>query len=202
MRLTAGKIEKCKIRMRKFAEFQEVDPLRSQRPIRPALRIDVVKHFAFFAALQWHAPHTVLFVLRIIKVTPVKGFHRRDSAVPGQSHRCSPLCGGFPDLKSFRTTLRSEIDPLATARPAWRKIVGSRYGWQHPRDAPGHFHDVNLTPLIGVKLEGKITSIRRPACAPRRAMQRCNLIAPAAVDIACPDIPKAQAIRLKHYFLA
>src|SRR5258708_26884877 len=188
--------------MGKFAEFQEVNPFRSERPIRPGPGIYVAEHFAFFAALQWHAPHTVLFVLRIIKVTPVKGFHRRDSAVLGQSHRCSPLYGGFPDLKSFRTTLRSEVDPLAVARPAWRKIVGPRYGWQQPRHAPGHFHEVNLTPLIGVKFERKITSIRRPARAPSGAMQRCDLIATAPVDIARPDIPKAQAIRLEHYFFA
>lgn len=45
MRLAIGKIEKCKARMGECPEFQKVDPLRSERPIRPISRTDVAQYF-------------------------------------------------------------------------------------------------------------------------------------------------------------
>src|SRR5437763_2314601 len=51
MRLAARKIQKCKVHMWKFSEFQEVDSVRRKRPIRPSSGIYIAEHFAFFAAL-------------------------------------------------------------------------------------------------------------------------------------------------------
>src|SRR5579864_1602619 len=110
--LLSAKLKNASFRVREFSELEEVDPFRTQRPIWPAPGIHVDEHFAFFAALQRHAPDTSLLVFRIIKVTSVKRLHRRDSSVLRQLQGCSALYRHFPDLERFCLSFRGEIYPF------------------------------------------------------------------------------------------
>src|SRR5271169_329457 len=110
--------------------------------------------------------------------------------MPGNLYWNTALHGDLPYLESFRACFRSEIKPLAVARPTRRQIIRSMNGRHKMRNSSGHLDDIDLAVLVRMELECDIASVGGPAGTASCSMQGRNLVAVSFLNLASPQIPK------------
>src|SRR6516164_7707563 len=104
----------------------------------------------------------------------------------------------LPYLDGFIAATRSEVDPLAVARPAGDDVVGTGIGRENARTVTGIVDDVDLASLGWAIIKSDRTPIIGPARCSRFPGQKRELGGVGAITIHCPDFIITRLIGLKN----